>query len=345
MKMLAPEAARAYMEAWARAIVDHPDLSEDIGQCYDATRAEDARATALRRHAEELWQAIPTPKLCDHLPTAWTDRALYLATLRNTWAPNASDEQAGSFVDAHLAYRAYAAALPDVVRSWLKRRYSGLWAEAPFIAEYYLDHALGVAISRGNIGAAFNSFVLPVLNMRHVDVSVFDDARMMKAPWESPLPAVWSSYVTETVTDTHHWKQATDYVPRHPVLALHLNPGATKKEAMRALERDWSRVAPYIEKQLGTGPRGPKDDYQIDVDLYAAWRAWERTGRKRRDFIKAYNARGPDRWRLPSWGDDYDISERGVTKRLRKACQWLAPRVNADTPASLTAHLTLVFSP
>jgi len=343
VKGLSPATARAYMEAWARAIVDHPDLSEDVERCYAATHVEDARATALRRHAEELWQAIPPPKVCDHLPAAWTDPTLYLVRLQDTLAPSASVEHARAFVDAHLAYRVYASAFPNVVRSWLRHRYSGLWAEAPFIADYYLDHALGVAISHGDMGAAFNPFVLPVSNTGHVGVSIFDDARTMKAPWESPLPAVWSSYVTETVTDTHHWKQATDYVPRHPVLALHLNPGATKKEAMHALSREWSRVEPYIEKQLGTGPRGPKDDYRIDVELYSTWRQWERGGRTRREFIKAYNGPTPDRWRLQSWGDSYDISERGLTKRLQKACQWLDPRVDADTPASLTAHLALVF--
>jgi len=343
VNVLPPDTARAYMEAWARAIVDHPDLAEDVERCYDATSVEDARATALRQRAEELWQVIPAPKVCDHLPSAWTDPVLYLAALQDRLAPGASDAQARAFVDAHLAYRAYASALPDVVRSWLKRRYSGLWEHAPFMPEYYLDHALGVAISHADIGVAFNSFVLPVVNTGHVAVSVFDDARTMTAPWESPLPAVWSSYYTEAVTDTHHWRQATSYVPRHPVIALHLNAGATKEEALRALREEWSRVAPYIEKQLGTGPRGPKEDYGIDVELYSTWRSWERAGRKRREFIKAYNGGGPDRWRLQAWGDSHDISERGIDKRLQKACQWLGPRCDEETPASLAEHLACVF--
>jgi len=332
-----PGAAREYMAAWAYAVTDHPDLALDLEQCYEATSTglEDDRAVALRMRTEATWQGIRAARPYDHLPPSHVKASDYLTYLRRLM-PGAPEEDLHGFITAHLAYRHYTVTLPQVVLAWLKRRYQGLWTRLPYLSEFFLDHALKMAISFGEFSPAINYFTGPVASTRSVSVDVFEDAENLAPAWRSTEGVTWSTFHKSEGESPAVTQTVVNYVPRHPAMVLHLGPGANLPEARHLLAQEWWRVKPFIGKELGTRTVGSPKSYARDVELYIKKRDWAKAhGGGDKKFLDAYEHH---EWRLKG----RDISRKGMEKRV-KDLEWLKPQCDDGTPASLIEYLADVF--
>ncbi len=218
---------------------------------------------------------------------------------------------------------------------WLLMRYKNIWEVAP-IPHWMIPSLIERAIREGTWAQGYDMSLGIATTIVHVSKQL--DNRVPKRAYAEvferggDIRAAWSELDrTRFILP----RSRSDFSS----ITLHIRQGASKEDALEALNRAWPQVEKIAGRPPGKRSRGKPIDYQAHVDLYCMWQTWhKKTGQGKRRFIDALSVdltTGERQLQLAHWPTL--PSEQDMRKQLKSACAWLEPDNNV--PTTLNAYI------
>jgi len=220
---------------------------------------------------------------------------------------------------------------------WLLDRYAPLWPTAPDMPGGELHAALLEAIAYGTWGAAIAHLSTLYYQPSDVPVTFFEDARLLRPPWEAgPTDTIQSEVRVDPNSGL--------IVPPHMALVLHIFPPATPKTLHAAVDRALEKwLVDRLTPIPGKRHEGNKKPIMDHLGLYRLWREHPSEWRERTDlwqgrrpitwaaFENLVNKGGPTRWRR--------AGKSTITTATTTAIKLVAPQPESVVALSFATYV------